>query len=206
MRIAPIALALSLALAAAPSHASDGFNPFVSANPDGFSWDGFYLGAHGGYGWFTTTWPNGHSTTDRGELFGGHGGYNHMVGRFLLGAEIDLSSATINEWSRFSDQVSLLTSARVRAGVTHDRYLLFATAGIGAARISQARFTGAKQSETHVGWVAGGGLEVMLTDFLSLRGEYLHYQLPYKTYNLGLGNFRYGGNVDLVRGGLSVHF
>jgi len=84
-------------------------------------WTGFYVGAHGGYGWarpgigdldlnrssqeisipsFTALEAEAlsfHSLKLRGAVFGGHAGYNWQWGqRGVVGLEIDYSAANIN--------------------------------------------------------------------------------------------------------------
>lgn len=57
-----------------------------------YNWTGFYIGAHGGYGWSNfsgdgTFGPG--SATAKGFLGGGQLGYNYQIGQFVIGAEAD---------------------------------------------------------------------------------------------------------------------
>ena len=70
------------------------------------TWAGFYIGAHGGYGWghdpvsfplafyqFPGTLTG---TNSKGWVAGGHFGHNWQYDRFVTGLEVDLSAADIN--------------------------------------------------------------------------------------------------------------
>jgi opacity protein-like surface antigen len=69
------------------------------------SWAGFYLGAHGGYGWGNNDFSAVLSANpffavggikSRGALYGGQAGYNWQYGRGVAGVELDFSAAAIN--------------------------------------------------------------------------------------------------------------
>ena len=64
------------------------------------SWAGFYLGAHGGYGWKDDDFTQVVNFSDlaqaggiksRGWVAGGHAGYNWQYGRVVTGLEVDFS-------------------------------------------------------------------------------------------------------------------
>src|SRR4051794_876667 len=68
------------------------------------SWAGFYLGAHGGYGWgdndFLSVLISNPLLTvggikSKGALYGGHAGYNWQFGQVVAGVELDFSGADI---------------------------------------------------------------------------------------------------------------
>ena len=67
---------------------------------------------------------------------------------------------------------------RGRAGVAFNgnRTLLYATGGAAWADVDYTAAGASGFSNTHFGWVAGGGIEHMLTQNLSARVEYLHYE------------------------------
>ena len=103
-------------------------------------WAGFYLGAHGGYGWkdndftelvfFGSTTQTG-GIKSKGWLAGGHAGYNWQYSRVVTGFETDFSasglrgsSATVVrtlgggaiETLSLGDRVKYLGTARARLG------------------------------------------------------------------------------------------
>ncbi len=131
--------------------------PVVAAN-----WTGFYLGAHGGYGWghnpFSLpfegpgdlTTPIGGIDT-RGWVFGGHAGYLWQYGRVVTGIEVDFSAADIkgstsatlsnadeSQTLTLQERVKYLGSVRARLGVLPtDSVLLYGTAGLGWQRLER---------------------------------------------------------------------
>ncbi len=64
-----------------------------------FSWTGFYVGAHAGYGWGHMMIDNFgfagvpiYSYNSNGFVGGGQAGYNWQIGQFVLGVEGDVSA------------------------------------------------------------------------------------------------------------------
>ena len=121
----------------------------VSPTPIAYNWSGFYIGAHGGYGF-------GSGAFDDGAVIGGQIGVNWQWNSFVLGAEGDGS------WVDFGG-TDALGSVRLRGGFAIDRFLVYGTGGAGF------------QDFEDVGWVAGGGGEYAITDNISAGVEYLHY-------------------------------
>ena len=123
------------------------------------SWAGFYLGAHGGYGWGRN---DGLSTVSaappadlvypklRGGLYGGHFGYNWQFDRVVAGFEADLSIARIGGRAQVQyavppsamtssrePEIEALGSVRARLGwAAGENVLLYGTAGLGWERIA----------------------------------------------------------------------
>jgi len=169
-----------------------------------WSWSGFYLGAHAGYGFgsdplteplnggpLTFTFPN-----SEGYVAGFQAGANWQTSRAVGGLEIDLSgtgikgtsTATIPNFLNWTgvDKVQMLSSARARLGylVTPD-ILLYGTGGLGWTEIDRTLtvtllpnqpFSIVTTPNWRFGWVAGVGGETRLwnTNWLA-RLEYLHY-------------------------------
>jgi outer membrane immunogenic protein len=187
-----------------------------------FSWTGLYIGAHVGYGWTDTDWGDaisGASASNRGNgwLLGGQIGYNYQVRQFVFGAEADLTSAWLDGSSACpvpgdcSHSYNWLGSLRGRAGVAvnDNRTLLYATAGAAWADVDYASTTGSGFSHTHAGWVAGGGIEHMLTPNLTARVEYLYYGFDSVTAPagaLGGGPTNLDPSTQTVRFGLNFKF
>jgi len=120
-----------------------------------WSWAGFYLGAHGGYGWKDNDFVHVDAFTpvvttngirSRGWVAGGHAGYNWQFGPVVAGLEADLGAADIKgqssvvtidlgngstETTSFQDKVKYLGTARARLGYTLlPNFLTYATAGL----------------------------------------------------------------------------
>jgi outer membrane immunogenic protein len=139
-----------------------GVNAAYAAAPSavaGASWAGFYLGAHGGYGWGRN---DGAATVSaappadivfpklRGGLYGGHVGYNWQFDRVVAGFEADLSIARIGGRAQVQyanppaaitssrePEIEALGSLRARLGwAAGESLLLYGTAGLGWERIA----------------------------------------------------------------------
>jgi outer membrane immunogenic protein len=196
-----------------------------------FSWTGLYIGAHVGYGWSEVDWQfaaaPGLSTNHGGAggLVGGQIGYNIQVRQLVFGAEADLSSAWLEGSTACPDPAfncahsfNWMASLRGRTGIAinNNRTLLYGTAGVAWAGVDYAAkdaFSGATFgtgfSNTHVGWVAGGGIEHMLTPHLTARIEYLYYGFDSVTAPagaLGGGPASVDLNTQTVRFGLNFKF
>jgi outer membrane immunogenic protein len=111
-----------------------------------------------------------------------------------------------------------MASVRGRAGiaVNNNRTLLYGTAGVAwadvdyvAADAATGAAFGSGFSNTHVGWVAGAGIEHMLTQNLTARVEYLYYGFDSATAPagaLGGGPAAIDLNTQTVRFGLNFKF
>jgi opacity protein-like surface antigen len=126
-------------------------------------WAGFYLGAHGGYGWkdndFTQLvdgFDDGMTggIRSRGWIAGGHAGYNWQYGRIVTGLEVDFSLSGIRgnsavatginalpnfpETFALSDRVKYLATSRARLGwLPAETVLLYATGGLAWERLER---------------------------------------------------------------------
>jgi outer membrane immunogenic protein len=103
--------------------------------------------------------------------------------------------------TRVQAEPEWLATVRGRAGVAFDRLLLFVTAGVsfgdvnlsvtrtyfnrtieGVPNGSPAEFSGfGSRSDIRVGGTVGGGVEYALTDNVSVKAEYLYYNLGRET-------------------------
>ena len=139
-----------------------------------------------------------------GGLIGGlQGGYNYQFGSYVVGAEADLSasqaggSGSYTSFVTFmgstfttsaSEKTDYLATLRLRAGYTPvDRWLIYATGGLAVGGVSTSanvvmnsapanNWNGA-DSDTRSGYTLGGGLEYAITPHLTLKGEYLYYNI-----------------------------
>jgi hypothetical protein len=129
-----------------------------------WSWAGFYIGAHGGYGWKRNDFAEVISVVplvalggidSNGWVLGGQAGYNWQYGRWVAGLEVDGSATRIRGDSTpvvrnfaggititdiESDDVKYLGTARARLGVvpfTGWNALLYGTAGLAWERVNR---------------------------------------------------------------------
>lgn len=111
--------------------------------------------------------------------------------------------------------MNVFGTVRGRAGVAFDRFLVYGTGGFAYANIdTKVSFPGianASDTNTHLGWTAGGGVEVAITPNWSAKVEYLFADLGEERYH-----FNFGGGVkgsgklsydqNLVRAGVNYKF
>ena len=177
--------------------------PLLALAP--FSWNGFYVGLHAGYGWTisdevgihtTPPIPNGvfrgniGNVDPKGILGGAQIGYNLQYGNIVYGVEGDIS---------FTDRRASTTglilgvpvtvrareqwfgSVRGRLGLAADRALFYVTGGVGFTDIRSSAtvpgFGNFSNTKTQVGWVAGGGVEYAFTNNWTARLEGLYYHV-----------------------------
>jgi outer membrane immunogenic protein len=148
------------------SQAADLYTPM---DPVPFSWDGFYIGGHAGYGWGDKDWTliqNGEGATDCGQcgtsvtdydvdgfVGGGQLGFNFQSGSFVFGGEVEFSGTGIDgsgSWQAggqfpgtrgAATDINWLLTVGPRLGIAMDRTLLYAEGGLAVA----------DEDHTHVG-------------------------------------------------------
>lgn len=220
--------ALALVGSIGVAQAGDGYG-----EARGFTWTGFYAGVHGGvatgdtsgrtdFGGFGTV----NSDYDMsGGIWGGHIGYNHQRGQVVFGAEatwsaLDMQGDTgcglLATCRRSTDW---LATAVGRLGYAMDRAMVYGLAGVAWGEVETnsdafglLEFSG---SGTHVGWVAGVGLEYAITPRLLARVEYNHVDLGSERHDLdvSIGGTTVGTvpsdvdlSADIVKVGVSWKF
>ena len=165
---------------------TDGFNggtPFVTNNS--FNRSGFIGGVYAGYNWQAANWVLGiegdWSWTDR------NGGTFCRSTDFVIAGCIDTGRGVINV-DAHNDWISTL---RGRVGYTFGSVMFYGTAGgawvknsatvtadcrvNGCGALSlPGEFASATFNNTRSGWVAGLGLEWMISPNWLIRGEWLH--------------------------------
>lgn len=169
--------------------------------------DGFYVGAHAGYGKIEDT----DDIDFDGGLVGLHAGYNYVHGSLLLGAEADIDWSGIEFSARNSGgswtkgQMNYYASVRGRIGWTNGNTLIYATAGYSwneyEAKFEIPGLMYGKISASIDGPVVGGGVEYMLSQQLSARVEGLHYW-----QEQGIADDdSIEADTNVIRAGLSYH-
>ena len=204
------------------------------------AWTGFYLGANIGTGWGSVdvrdtnggVTPGPFSYNNTAWIGGLQAGYNHQLGPFVAGVEIDggymgldgdgrIPSSTPPNYQRIWVDGGLYAMATGRLGFAiMQNTLIYGKGGF-------AWFDGeAGQKTTKPGYqtsmadgfrgaVFGGGVEYMMASHLSFKVEYLHMDLGSVTgYQLSISDppigFKYFNThdfaIDTVRGGLNYKF
>ncbi|MGQ4273297.1 outer membrane protein [Terrihabitans sp. B22-R8] len=197
--LAPAAFAADMPVAPAPYEA---VAPVPEA-PLAYDWTGFYIGAHGGYG-FGSTEDSLFDSDTEGFIAGGQVGYNQQFGNWVAGLEADASYTDLDnddDAVDFNSSLNYLATVRGRVGFAFDKVLVYGTGGLafGEVEYDNGVDSGA---ETQLGWTAGGGVEVGLSQNLSVKGEYLYVDLGEEDYGAETVEF----NAHTVKGGINYRF
>ena len=191
------AIALVGALITTPAAAADlsygKASAFAAAPFNGYNWNGAYVGVNLGYQWGSVTnWGGG---KPNGIMGGGQIGYNWQFNQFVFGVEADLQgSAAEDTFAAYKFANPWFGTVRGRAGYAMNNVLLYLTGGLayGGGRVE---FAGMSETQTHLGWTLGGGVEVGLTPNWSARAEYFYVQLEDRSYVLTGVNNGFASNV-----------
>jgi outer membrane immunogenic protein len=194
--------------------------------------NGLYFGLHGGNSWqgATGVFDNQNATGNytnlsgldvNGGIVGAQLGYNAQWNWFMLGVEGD-ASAHVDDNSvlsptgiQLASDSSYLASIRGRMGVVVYDWLFFGTAGVGFSETKFSETTPSlafngtlRQRET--GAVYGGGIEWQFIHGVTVRGEYLHYnvgnttEIPTTFTSATSGDYIRFGDIDVARAALNI--
>ena len=215
------AAALCTTLMAITSHealAADGM-----AGPV-YDWGGAYLGVNAGFAFGTQTQQDNYEAGSgnqhiSGGLIGAQLGASVQYGAAVLGVETDLQYAPISGSFHSSDRwdcgdsndcetdVSWFGTSRARVGYALGRFLPYVTGGLAYGTVNSKADAGWNWNltDTVLGWTAGGGFDVALTDALSARAEYLYVDLG-DTQQFGEFDFSASTHFNVLRAGLNYRF
>jgi len=223
-KTAAAASALALGALATPAHAEE--------PGDQHDWTGFYMGAAAGVNSARSDWKidggegfvTDDGSVDESEtlgLLGVAAGYDHQFGSLVVGGILDYTHTNVEENARFDggEGASLRTSIenvgtlRARVGYAMNKVLCFVSGGL-AVGDAEAVYDSdgspsTKKVETPVGWVAGGGFEVAVSEKVSFVAE--TYYARFEDEGTAQGPFyddKFDVEMGLVVGrlGLNVRF
>jgi opacity protein-like surface antigen len=190
-----------------------------------YNWNGFYIGAYLGADWGDTNWSFAEGSSIgphfAGLLGGGEIGYNYQAGKWVFGVEGDIGWTNARGaqpcpggfFNNCEINIDWLSTATARAGYAYwDRLLAYVKAGavIAQDRAQSVCDTGSRRtiaavslngcpsdgdSKTRAGWTAGWGTEFGLTQNVSVKSEFMYFDLGSDRYNIP------GGPVDIERNG-----
>ncbi|MFO1183394.1 MAG: outer membrane beta-barrel protein [Bauldia sp.] len=177
--------------------------------PAAATWSGAYVGAVAGSAKASTVWRgiNGNTAVldlaPRGGLVGVTAGVNRQTGLWVLGVEGDFAWADLNDTIASGciggpcrAETNWLSTARLRLGAASGALLVYGTGGLAFGLVDiAAPGIPAHESQWHIGWAAGFGAELAIAPRVTLKAEWLHYDLaervhhpvPYPPLDVGEG-------------------
>lgn len=173
-----------------------------------------------------------------GAVGGAQFGFNYQLGAVVIGAEADISatrlggsaSTAANPGTQFttrsSNELSMLGTVRMRAGVVLGNFLIYGTGGYAYGLVEQkgsimpdnlqtTSAASGSRSGIFSGWALGGGVEYAIAPGMTVRLDYTHYELGQKRMMLqdftGLAPGQYATMRtrmagDIVRAGFNFGF
>jgi outer membrane immunogenic protein len=205
LRAIVAAAAAAAALITTPAAAADLYRkaPAYAAAPlNIYNWNGAYVGVNLGYQWGkTTNW----GTNPNGFMGGGQVGYNwHVHPNWVLGLEGDIQGSGADDtFAPYKFSNPWFGTVRGRAGYAMNNVLVYATGGLayGGQRVDLGALT---ESQAHLGWTVGAGVEVGLTPNWSAKAEYLYLRLEDQGY--ALTGLQHGYQSHVFRLGVNYRF
>ncbi|WP_421758796.1 outer membrane protein [Devosia sp.] len=179
------------------------------------NWDGAYIGAFAGYGWGTLTDEDGYWGTD-GQEYAANGwqagltaGANFTVSEAIVaGIAADIAWADIggdDEGGDFTYNTNWTGSLRARLGFDGGAFLPYVTGGLAFANNTLNDSGNYEDTQTHIGWTAGVGVEFAVADNVSLDLQYRYSDYGSKTYSLD-GDYDFSLTSHAVTAGINFKF
>lgn len=205
-------LALTAALGAAPVMAADAITempptPMPVEEMPVATWAGGYVGLQAGYGFSGRTKAPGVGVNTDGFVGGAFGGWNGQSGMIVYGVEADVGyDGHEGGNSVIATHNGVDGSLRARIGVAAtDNVLIYGTAG-GAAKSMKVLDATASDRQTMLGWTAGVGADVKVTDQTFVRGEYRYTDYGSENFALSGGPTSVDSRENKFLLGLGVKF
>ncbi len=210
----PLAAAFGLvALASMPSFAADVVMeepPAPAApmeQPPLNTWSGPYAGVTLGYGFSGEADAAGNKISTSGFLGSAFAGYNYQMENFVLGAEGDLGYSGVkgdNAGTAVKNGFEGSLRARLGYAVSPD-ILIYGTAGGALKNIEVSNAVG-EDSNTALGWTAGVGTDIKLTETVFGRVEYRYTDFGSDDYNLGGTSTEVSSKDHRIQFGVGMKF
>src|ERR1700724_2341851 len=162
---------------------------------------GPYVGANFGYQWGSLS---NSGANPSGVAGGFQGGYNWQFGQFVIGGQAAIQLSDSNDvFANYKFSNPWFGTVRGRGGFALNNILFYGTLGLAYGR-GHVDIGSVGESNLHVGWTAGAGLEVVLTPNWSVKAEYLYIDLTSESYGLTLTSNALTSN--LLRFGVNYRF
>ena len=145
-------------------------------------WAGGYLGAYGGYG--KGKFGKDVDISAKGFQGGAFAGYNLQNGSLVYGLDSDLGyGGAKGNVGAVTAKKGVNGALRARLGVDVGPALIYGAAG-GTATRATASDGAVEDTQTHLGYTVGAGIDARLTDKIFARGEYRYDVFGAKNYAL----------------------
>jgi len=193
---------LTLVLPAMGAHAVDLY-PSAEEDLNPISWTGFIVAPYFGYETMNLTGSAAKGLDNpQGWRVGGELDYDYQIDRFVVGIAADAfytwydSNGSAQQTARLFDYETV----RARLGYTFGRWLVFGTGGVafGDLEVKNA-INGAADRQMLTGWTAGGGVEWVWNNNLTLRGELAHIAFNPETFATLPAGQTLGADLDLFK-------
>ncbi|SFZ81861.1 outer membrane immunogenic protein [Devosia enhydra] len=211
-------LMLAAAVVAAPAaaQAADLYvpaPPVVAAPMVSGLWEGPYVGVHVGYISAEADHTSGPGTNDispSGWLLGAQVGANFYLSDAVVGGVVaDIS------WSNASGDITTFDtvqtidwegSLRAKLGFDGGNFMPYITGGLAVAGGTRSNNLPEEDSQTHIGWTIGAGVDVAVADNVSLNLEYRYSDYGDAVYDTGGINPTIALTSHAIRAGVNFHF
>ena len=191
------------------------------------TWSGIYVGLQTGFAAQKATTNTVHpaftasnGVTSSEMILGAHAGVNGQLGMIVFGGEADFERTGTAKSFRTAIAAGQYTGAvnapwvatiRGRAGVSVDRFLVYATAGMA---ITEASYRGAatglfnnSMSSYFAGMAMGAGVEYAITNNITARAEYRYIDFARKNFSFsGVDASKVDMSISALRLGASLKF
>jgi outer membrane immunogenic protein len=213
LKFAPLAAALGLlAFTGVPAFAADVVSeeppaPMPIAELPVASWAGPYAGINLGYGFSGRTDEGANRIKTDGFIGSGFVGYNWQMDNFVFGGEGELGyNGVKGDNAGVESKSGLEGSLRARLGyAVTPEILLYGTAGGAAQSLKISDPTGSDKN-TMLGWTAGVGTDIKLTDNVFGRVEYRYTDYGSDDFTTGAGTRSVDSRDNRVTFGLGMKF
>ncbi|ODT09315.1 MAG: hypothetical protein ABS35_43155 [Kaistia sp. SCN 65-12] len=182
-----LAVAVSVFVATSAVQAADLIidEPAAVGVVDVGSWDGPYVGVFGGYAASHYSEAGGYNADFDGWLLGVAAGANFAVADGIVAGVVgDIAWTNQSFTDGGTVDVDWVGSLRGRLGFDGGAFLPYLTAGLAVSGVT-IESGGLSDSNIHVGWTAGAGVEFAATDNLSVDLLYRYSDYGTQTYVTG---------------------
>ncbi|WP_310621729.1 outer membrane protein [Flexibacterium corallicola] len=173
-------------------------------------WSGFYAGIQGAYAHLDGRNRFDETHGYNGGIGGLFGGYNYVIQNIFIGAEVEgnIWGFSGADGAGIELDSDYMLAATFRAGLIWEYILGYVDIGVATSRmkVRNKLWEDSSDKGQMTGWAAGGGVEVMVAENISLRADYKHIEYGSRHFTLDGERFKQDLDADIVRIGISYHF